>query len=113
MPAAEKEELLARPLIFRAVVAPFITRSRSKAVPVAQGAPACDPPPRASALVGGWDKANKKLRKLEQIAKIKKSWRSHKKATPLYAQDAPNVFEIKSTKHYPNCERYKKCGKMP
>ena len=51
MMAAEKEELLARPLGFRAVVAPVVTRS--KAAPRAQGAPACDPPPLASAPVGG------------------------------------------------------------
>ena len=51
MMAAEKEELLARPLVFRAVVAPVVTRS--KAVPRAIGAPACDPSPLASAPVGG------------------------------------------------------------
>ena len=51
MMAAEKEELLARPLVFRAVVAPVVTRS--KAVPRATGAPACDSPPRALAPVGG------------------------------------------------------------
>ena len=42
MMAAEKKELLARPLVFWAVVAPVVTRS--KAVPRATGAPACDPP---------------------------------------------------------------------
>ena len=52
MMVAEKEELLARPLVFRAVVAPANTRS--KAAPRAHGAPACDPPPLASApVVGG------------------------------------------------------------
>ena len=51
MMAAEKEELLARPLVFRAVVPPVVTRS--KAAPRAQGAPACDPPPLASPPVGG------------------------------------------------------------
>ena len=49
--AAKKEELLARPLVIRAVVAPVVTRS--KAAPRAQGAPACDPPPLASAPMGG------------------------------------------------------------
>ena len=51
MMAAEKEELLARPLVFRAVVAPVVTRF--KAAPHAIGEPACDPPPLASASVGG------------------------------------------------------------
>ena len=51
MMAAEKEELIARPLVFRAVVAPVVTRC--KAAPRAQGAPTCDPPPLASAPVGG------------------------------------------------------------
>ena len=55
MMAAEKEELLACPLVFRAVVAPVVTGS--KAAPRAQGAPACDPPPLASAPVGGGGKA--------------------------------------------------------
>ena len=55
MMAAEKEKLLARLLVFRAVVAPVVTRS--KAAPWAQGAPACDPPPLASAPVGGGDEA--------------------------------------------------------
>ena len=58
MMAAEKEELLARPLVFRAVVAPVVTRS--KAAPRAQGAPACDPPPLASPPVGGGDEAKEK-----------------------------------------------------
>ena len=53
MMAAEKEKLLARPLVFRAVVAPVNTRSRSNVAPWAQGAPACDPAPRASAPLGG------------------------------------------------------------
>ena len=43
MMAAEKEELLARPLVFRAIVAPVVTRSRSKADLRASGAPKCDP----------------------------------------------------------------------
>ena len=58
MMAAEKEELLARPLVFRAVVAPVVTRS--KAAPRAQGAPTCDPPPLASPPVGGGDEAKEK-----------------------------------------------------
>ena len=51
MMASEKEELLARPLVCRAVVEPVVTRS--KAAPHAQGAAACDPAPLASAPVGG------------------------------------------------------------
>ena len=58
MMAAEKEELLARPLVFRAVVAPVVTRSN--AAPRAQGAPACDPPPLASPPVGGGGEAKEK-----------------------------------------------------
>ena len=61
MMAAEKEELLARPLVIRAVVAPVVTRS--KAAPRATGAPACDPPPLASAPArggGGGDEAKEK-----------------------------------------------------
>ena len=48
MIAAEKEELLAHPLVFRAVVAPVVTRIRSTAALLAQGSPACDPAPQAS-----------------------------------------------------------------
>ena len=103
--AAEKEELLPRPHVFRAVVAPVVTRS--KVAPSAQGAPACDPPPLASAPVGGGKKQKKKLRRLERIAKIKKSSKSHKKATPIHGEDAPKVFEMNWARHYPNCERYK------
>ena len=51
MMAAETEELLACPLVFRAVLAPVVTRS--KAAPQAMEVPACDPPARASAPVGG------------------------------------------------------------
>ena len=105
MMAAEKEELLAHPLVFRAVVAPVVIRS--KAAPRAQGAPACDPPPLASPPVGGGTKQKRKLRRLERIVKIKKSWKSHKKATPIHGEDAPNVIEINWAKHYPNCQRYK------
>ena len=107
MMAAEKEELLARPLVFRAVVAPVVTRS--KAAPRAQGAPACDPPPLASPPVGeGGKKQKRELRRLERIVKIKKYWKSHKKATPIHGEDALNVFEINWARHYPNCQRYKK-----
>ena len=67
--AAEKEELLAHPLVFGAVVAPVITRC--KAAPQAQGAPACDPLPLAPAPVGGGDEAKEKTSSLERIAKIK------------------------------------------
>ena len=97
MMAAEKKELLARPLVFRAVVALVVTRSR-----------ACDPTPRASAPVRGGTKKTKKLRRLEQIAKIEKSWKSHKKARHIHGEDAPKVLGINSAKHYQNCERYKK-----
>ena len=93
MMAADKEELLARPLVFRAVVAPVVIRC--KAAPRAIGAPARDPPPLASAPVGGGTKQKKKLRRLERIAKIKKSWKSHKNATPIHGEDAPNVFPDK------------------
>ena len=51
MMAAGKEEPLARPLVFKTVVAPVITRP--KAAPRAQGAPACDPRPLASTPGGG------------------------------------------------------------
>ena len=51
MMAAEKEELLACPLVISAVVAPVVTRC--KAAPRAQGAPACDPVPLVSPPVGG------------------------------------------------------------
>ena len=90
MMAAEKEELLARPLVFRAVVAPVVTRS--KAAPRAQGATACDPPPLASAPVGGGMKQKRKLRRLERIVKIKKSSKSHKQATPIDGENVPNVL---------------------
>ena len=42
------------------------------------------------------------------MAKIKKSWKSHKKATPILGENAPNAFDINWAKDYPNCERYKK-----
>ena len=74
MMAAEKEELLAHPLVFWAVVAPVVTRSRCKTAFRAIRAPACDSPPRGSAPVGGGgtkQKKKKKLQKLERIAKIK------------------------------------------
>ena len=58
MMAAEKEELLARPLSFRAIVVPVVTRSET--APRAQGAPACDQPPLASAPVGGGGAKQKK-----------------------------------------------------
>ena len=107
MMAAKKEELLPRPLVFRAVVAPVVTRSN--ATPRAIEAPAPDLPPRASGPVfgGGGTKKTRKLRRLEQIAKITKSWGSNKKATPVHGEDCPNCFEIHWAKHYPNCERYK------
>ena len=106
MMAAENEELLSRPLVFRPVVAPVVTRS--KTAPRAFRARACDPPPLGSAPVGGGTNHKKKLRRLEQFAKRKKSWKFHKQATPIRGEDAPNVFEINWAKHYPNCERYRK-----
>ena len=111
MMAAERGELLARPLAFRAFVAPVVTRSQE--APRAQGAPTCDPPPLDSAPVGGGGggggaKQKRKLRRVERIAKIKESWKSHKKATPVHGEDAPNGFELNWARHYPNCERYKK-----
>ena len=108
MMAAKKEEVLARLLVFRAALAPVVIRYPSNAAPQAIAAPACDPPSRASAPVGGGTKQRKKLRKLERIAKIKKSWKSHKKAAPIHGEDAPNVFEINWAKQYTNCERYNK-----
>ena len=99
MMAAEKEELLACPLVFRATVAPVVTRSRSNAAPRAQVAPACDPPTRASAPVGGRTKQKERLQKRERIAPMKRSWKSHKKAKPIHGEDAPNVFEIHWAKH--------------
>ena len=102
MMAAEKEELLARPLVFSAVVASVVTSSN--AAPRAQGATACDRPPLASAPVGGGTKQKRKLRRLKRIVIIKRSWKSHKKGTPTQGEDAPNVFEIKWAKHYPNCQ---------
>ena len=68
MVAAEKEGLLVRPLVFRAVVAPVATRSRSEAAPRANEAPKGDPPPsgfRSSRGGGGGAKRKKKLLRLE------------------------------------------------
>ena len=58
MMAAEKEELLARPLVFRAKVAPAVTRSEAAARAI--GAPACDPPPLAPDPVGGGGRSKRK-----------------------------------------------------
>ena len=58
--------------------------------------------------MGGGRKQKKKVPRLERISNIKKSWKSHKKATPIHGEDAPNVFEINWAKHYQNCQRYKK-----
>ena len=58
MITAGKEELLARPLLVWAVVAPVVTRS--EATPRAIGVPACDPPPRSSAPVGGGGRSKRK-----------------------------------------------------
>ena len=100
MMAAEEEEVLARPVVFRAVVAPVVTRS--KAAPRAQGAPACDPPPLASAPVGGGTKQKRNLRRLGQRAR-----KPHKKATPIHGEDGPNFVDINWAKHHPNCQHYK------
>ena len=53
MMADGKEELLARSPVFRAVVAPVVTRFCYIAEPRATGAPKCDPLPRAAASGGG------------------------------------------------------------
>ena len=58
-------------------------------------------------LLWGGGEAKETLRRLERIAKIKKSYESHKKATPIHREDAPNVFEINWANYYPNCECYK------
>ena len=55
----------------------------------------------------GGTKQKTKLRRLERIVKKQKSWKSHKKATAIHGEDAPNVFERNWAKHYPNCQRYK------
>ena len=60
MMEVQKEELLSSPAVFRAVVAPVVTISRSDAAPRAQGAPVCYPPSRALAALGGGDEANEK-----------------------------------------------------
>ena len=71
MMAAEKEELLARPLVFRAVVAPVV--NRSNAAPRAIEAPASDPPPLTWAPVGGGgDKENEKALKTGAHCREKK-----------------------------------------
>ena len=57
--AAKKEELLARPLIFLATVAPLVTRPHGKVEPHALGAPVCDPPPLVP-FSGGEDEAREK-----------------------------------------------------
>ena len=56
---------------------------------------------------GGGAIQTKKLRRLGRTAKLKESWKSDKRATPIHWEEAPNVFEIHWAKHYPNCERYK------
>ena len=93
MMAAEKEELLARPLVFRAVVGPAVTRS--KAAPRAIEAYACDPPPLAPAPVGGGDEAKEKTSETRANCQDKKSWKWDQKATPIHGEDAPNGFEYK------------------
>ena len=72
MMAAEKEELLARPLVFRANMAPVVTRS--KAAPRDQGAPACHPPPLALPPVGGGDEAKEKASETGANCPDKKIW---------------------------------------
>ena len=57
----------------------------------------------------GWGgEANKKASKTRANCQDKKSWKSHRKVTPIHGEDAPNVFDIHSAKHYPNCEPYNK-----
>ena len=70
MMAAKKEEPRARPLVFRAVVAPVVTRA--KGAPWAIEAPACDPTPLASAPVGGGDEAKEKTLETEANCQDKK-----------------------------------------
>ena len=75
MVAAEEEELLVRPLVFRAVFAPIATRSRSKAAPQANEAPKGDPPPSGfHSSGGGGGKAKDKASKTGVNGKDKKIW---------------------------------------
>ena len=70
MMAAKKEELLARPLAFPAVLAPVVTRSRSNAAPRAAAAPTCQPALRSSAPVGGGGRSER--RSFENRSKLPK-----------------------------------------
>ena len=72
MMAAGKEELIARPLVFWAVVAPVGTRSRSKTAPQAIVAPACDTTPRALSLVGGGGERKEKEKSFGSWSKLPK-----------------------------------------
>ena len=119
MMAVEREELLACPLVFRAVVAPVDTRSnaapRAIVAPVVPGL--LRRPhvihPLGLRLQCSEDGETKQLRGPERIAKIKQSWKSHKKAPPIHAEDAPKVFEINLPTHYPNVKATKKRRTMP
>ena len=65
--AAEKEELLARPLVFLAVVAPVVTRCRSKAAPRALGVPKSDPGALPLATGGG---GRSKIKRFKHQSKL-------------------------------------------
>ena len=72
---AEKDEVLVRPCMLRASVAPVVTRSRFNAVPGAIGVHQCVSPPLTSASVGGGGaKQNIKLRGLEDSDRQQKWW---------------------------------------
>ena len=72
MMAAEKEELLARPLVIQAVVAPVATRSIGSLR--AFEAPLCDQFPRASASVRGGTKQIRKTSETGATCQDKKIW---------------------------------------
>ena len=113
MMAAEKEQLLARPLVFRAVGVPVVTRPRSNAAPRAQGAPACDPPPRALAPVGrGGDEANEKASKTGANCQDKKIMEVPQGGNTYTWGDAPNVFEINWLNITQIVNAIKECGKI-
>ena len=108
MMAAEKKELLTRPLVFRAVVASVVTRP--KAAPRAIGAPACDPPPLASAPAWGGrgDEAKEKTSETGANCQDERILEVPQESNTYTGEDAPDVFDINWAKHCPNCERYKK-----
>ena len=72
MMAAEKEELFAPLPVFRAILAPAVTRSCSKGAPWATGTPKSHPAPLALAPMQGGTKQNQTLQRLEEIVRITK-----------------------------------------